>query len=106
MSSKRRTTWSRLGVLVSLPGLVLVAAVRGPRASAQDAAAEGEAVFEMREVSVFDRSESRAFHRLVRGQYAKCETEPDERVEAYPKLKSKRPYYGTITFGRRPYEPD
>ncbi len=105
MSSTRRAAWPRLGVLCFLPGLVFAAAVPAPGASAQDAATEDEAVFEMREVSVFDRSESRAFHRLVRGQYAKCETEPHERVEAYSKLKSERPYYGTTTFGRHPYEP-
>jgi len=67
------------------------------------AGADGEAVFEMREVAVFESTQSQE---LARGQYAQCETEPDEKVKVYPKLKSKRPLYGVIKFARDPYEPE
>ena len=105
MRSKRWTKRARLGVLLFLPALALAAVGLGFAPVAEDAEAEGEAVFEMQEVSVFGQSDSRLFSRLVRGQSARCETEPDEEVKAYPKLKSNRPFYGTVTFDRDYYEP-
>lgn len=72
-------------------------------AQVPSARADGEAVFEMREVSVFESTRSR---HLVRGQSARCETEPNEDVRAYPKLKSKRPLYGVVKFARDYMKPD
>lgn len=106
MRSERRSNWARLGVLFFLPALALMAAEPGVAAGAEDAETEGETVFEMREVPVFSRSDSRVFSRLVRGQSAQCDTEPNEEVKAYPKLKSKRPFYGTVTFDREYYDPN
>ena len=64
-------------------------------------AAPQEAVFAMREVSVFDLGGTRLDHiRLIRGQSATCSTLPDKTVKAYPKLKSKRPLYGKVEFDR------
>ena len=106
MRSERRTEWARSGVLLFLPALALAAAEPGCAVGAEDAETASEAVFEMREVSVFSRSDSRVFGRLVRGQTARCDIEPNEEVKAYPKLKSKRPFYGTVTFDREYYDPN
>ena len=60
-----------------------------------------EAVFAMREVSVFDLGGTRLDHiQLIRGQSATCSPLPDKTVKAYPKLKSKRPLYGKVQFDR------
>jgi hypothetical protein len=85
-------------------GLTLVG-VSVSLGTAQDspARADGEAVFEMREVSVFKSTRSQD---LVRGQSAQCETEPNEDVTAYPELKSKRPWYGVVKFARDYMKPD
>jgi len=77
---------------------VLLGTAHGPSARA-----DGEAVFKMREVSVFESTRSQD---LVRGQSAQCETEPNEDVIAYPKLKSKRPLYGVIKFARDYMNPE
>ena len=67
------------------------------------ARAESRAVFKMREVSAFQSARSRE---LVRGQNAQCETEPQEKVKVYPKLKSKRPLYGAVKFDRNFFQPE
>jgi hypothetical protein len=59
-----------------------------------------EAVFEMREISAFDKSDINHNRWLTSGQYAECSTEPDKEVRAYPKLKSKHPLYGKVGFDR------
>ena len=69
-----------------------------PAAAAEKKAAPAEAVFELRELSAFDKSDIQS--RLTRGEYAECTTEPDKAVKAYPKLKSKRPLYGKLLFDR------
>jgi hypothetical protein len=56
-----------------------------------------EAAFEMTEFSVFDEPEGSD---LLRGQAAYCQKEPYEQVKKYPELRSKRPWYGEIVFGR------
>ncbi len=106
MGSRRWTIRSRLGLVLVAPAVAAVFLATAPTAAAEQTDTAEEAVFEMREVSIFGRGESRDFNRLTRGQHAECETEPNEDVKAYPKLESKRPYYGTVTFGRSPYEPD
>jgi hypothetical protein len=56
-----------------------------------------EAAFEMREIDVF---KSVPIHmELLRGQAASCSKEPSKEVKAYPKLKSKSPWYGSVKFG-------
>ncbi|MHC4402780.1 MAG: hypothetical protein ACYTG0_24215, partial [Planctomycetota bacterium] len=74
-------------------------------ATALSAAGAQEAAFEMREVSVFED-----FHaapgdqpppwELTQGHAARSADGPAEEVKAYPKLVSKRPLYGTLTFSR------
>ena len=56
-----------------------------------------EAVFELREVPVFGEGKPKD-PRLTRGQYALCEDKPDPAVKAYPKLTSKKPFYGKVKF--------
>jgi hypothetical protein len=68
--------------------------------AAGEGAGPEEAVFEMREVSAFDKSDGNGGGSLTRGQYAECSTEPDKGVKAYPKLKSQRPLYGKLLFDR------
>ena len=59
----------------------------------------GGMVFEMEEFSIFDY-EGPIKPRLIIGQAAElCSVEPDERVKTYPKLRSKEPIYGAVTFG-------
>jgi len=87
-----------LGVLVA--GAAALAAeepAAGQKAPPKAAAAQ-EAVFEMREVSAFQAGVGAGWSPLARGQAAVCKTEPDKEVKAYPKLRSKRPLYGSVTF--------
>ncbi|MGD0517437.1 MAG: hypothetical protein ABSA26_07880, partial [Thermoguttaceae bacterium] len=67
-------------------------------AIAEDKTDPEEAVFEMREVSAFDKTDSSQGRSLTRGQYAPCSTEPDKEVKVYPKLQSKHPLYGKVKF--------
>jgi hypothetical protein len=69
-------------------------------APAAEKAGPGEAVFEMREISAFDKSDINQNRWLTSGQYAECSTDPDKEVRAYPKLKSKHPLYGKVAFDR------
>ncbi len=83
---------------------VVAAVILGWPWAAEVAAAEKpdaeEAVVEMREVSAFNKGDVNRGRMLTRGQYAECSTEPDKEVKAYPKLKSKRPLYGRLSFDR------
>jgi hypothetical protein len=64
-------------------------------------ASDQETVFPLQEVSAlkYGTREDRHAHYLLRGQAVQLSTEPDKQVKAYPQLKSKRPYYGKVTFG-------
>ncbi len=67
--------------------------------AASKPAVAAEAVFDLQEVSAFETmTQGGGWNPLVRGQSAECKTEPDPEVKAYPKLKSKRPLYGEVTF--------
>jgi len=79
------------GLALLAPSLGLPAA-----AGAEEKPGTKDAVFEMREVSVFDNAKQLLNH----GQYAACSSQPDEMVKAYPKLKSKHPIYGKLQFDR------
>lgn len=87
--------WTILVAAVLLFGAVQTAAM----------ADDEQAVFEMRETPVFGATYDASFHQLTRGQVADCRSEPHDRVKAYPELRSKRPWYGTIKFGRDFYNP-
>ncbi len=87
-----------LGVLVA--GAAALAAEEPPagqKAPPKPAAAH-EAIFVMQEVSAFQAAVRGGFNPLARGQAALCKTEPDKEVKAYPKLRSNRPLYGSVTF--------
>ena len=82
-----------------------------PAAGVKDAVAEkgkadktppaiGPTVFAMEEVSAFAKEEVDGATRYSYpgGSYTSCNTVPNKQVKAYPKLKSKHPQYGTVTF--------
>jgi hypothetical protein len=71
------------------------------------AAASGEAVFKMQEVSVFDQKEDpqTANFRMFGSAMASCTTKPATEVKAYPKLNSKRALYGMVVVNRDPEKP-
>jgi hypothetical protein len=63
--------------------------------------AEDEATFDLVEMSAFfGNQDNPHFYRLTSGQYAPCSIEPNDKVKVYPKLKSKRPWYGSVIFDR------
>jgi hypothetical protein len=72
--------------------------VAAAKAAAAKPGPPEKAVFEMREISVFDTKGRDPDERLTVGTYAACSTEPDKEVKAYPKLRSKHPLYGTFVF--------
>ncbi|MBN2128786.1 MAG: hypothetical protein JW741_04790 [Sedimentisphaerales bacterium] len=77
-------------ILVGLAGWFLTA----PLAAADESARQ----FELEEFSVFE-VEGPLQYMLRSGQYARdCGDEPDERVKAYPSLKSAKPVYGSVPF--------
>jgi len=87
-----------LWLLTTAPaGLAVEQPTTGQKARPKPATAE-EAAFEMREVSAFQAGVGAGWSPLARGQAAVCKTEPDKEVKAYPKLRSKRPLYGSVTF--------
>ena len=88
-------------------GLTLLLLALGPRAPAAEDkdTAEKEAVFDMKEVSVFDEAKDDRSFGLLRGQYAECKSEANKEVKAYPKLKSERPLYGTVKFDPKLSDP-
>ncbi len=75
--------------------LLCALAVAGP-AGPVPAAAQGgeEAVFKLREVSVFDQGDDR----FLRGQAALCQDQPFSEVKSYPVLVSRKPIYGSVRF--------
>jgi hypothetical protein len=72
-----------------------------------DSKADDAAVFDMKEVSLYDQKGGAATAQfpIVGGQTASLSTEPAKEVKAYPKLNSKRPLYGSISFNRRSGKP-
>jgi hypothetical protein len=89
-----RTAWA---VPLLLAGVAAIVFSSPPTVATAE---EEEAVFPMREVSAFDKSDSEHGRLLTRGEYAECTAEPDKEVKAYPKLKSKCPLYGKVKFDR------
>jgi hypothetical protein len=71
------------------------------------AGAGAEAVFNMQEVSIFDQKEDpqMASVPMFGSVTASCTLKPAPEVKAYPKLKSKRALYGSITLNRDPEKP-
>jgi hypothetical protein len=61
-----------------------------------------EATFDLKEISVFERSDQESRYSLGRGQYVGCEAKPFKEVKKYPPLKSKRPLYGVLKCGFNP----
>jgi hypothetical protein len=85
---------------LALAGLAFWAGILAVEAFPECRAPAAEpAVFEMKEASALA-------HGYVRGQAVSCASEPNEQVKAYPKLKSKKPYYGVVAFDRNYLEPD
>jgi hypothetical protein len=72
------------------------------------AGAGEEAVFDMKEVSLYSQKERAAISEfpIFSGQIASLRTEPPKEVRVYPKLNSKQPLYGSIVFDRSPGKPD
>ncbi|MHC4402783.1 MAG: hypothetical protein ACYTG0_24230 [Planctomycetota bacterium] len=90
-----------IGPAVLLAGLALAFGALG----LVPAIAGEEAVFEMREISVFDKLAEEdgggpRRYQLMNGQHASCTPEPNDEVKAYPKLKSRQPLYGTLAVQR------
>jgi hypothetical protein len=71
------------------------------------AGADGEAVFDMVEVSLFDEKARGAVSQvpMYGGQSVPLSAEPSKDVKAYPKLNSKRPLYGAIVLKPDPEKP-
>lgn len=63
-------------------------------------AAMQPAVFAMEEVTAFGKEEVNGKTRYIYpgGSFTSCNTAPNKLVKAYPKFKSKRPLYGSVTF--------
>ena len=64
----------------------------GAAAAASD---EKEQTFTLREVSVFDQGADN----FIRGQFGPCREKPFTEVKAYPRFKSAKPLYGSVSFG-------
>ncbi|MHC4176566.1 MAG: hypothetical protein ACYSWU_03615 [Planctomycetota bacterium] len=94
--------WKRLWIVGGVLGVLLL--LMGVPAAAE----QKEAVFEMEEISVFEQGGSE-FPQLValamRGQNVSCSFVRRGDVKKYPELKSSRPVYGSVTFGRSPTAP-
>ena len=69
--------------------------------------ADEPAVFNMKEVSLYDQKERAEVSEfpIFGGQIASLRTQPANEVKAYPKLKSKQPLYGSIVFHGSPGKP-
>jgi hypothetical protein len=61
-------------------------------------------VVKLEEAPAFGKEQTPGQVRYPQGQYASCRIVPDPRVKAYPKLNSKRPLYGTVTFDADYYQ--
>jgi hypothetical protein len=93
-----------MGIVLAL--VLLCSATSGPAAE-EKAAPNGEAVFELKEVSLFDEKGGQANwqYPMFGMQEAAVNTQPAKEVKAYPKLNSKQPLYGSIVFSRNPERP-
>lgn len=92
------TIWSAAIYRRFLGVLVVLWLGADPKAAPADEAA----TFPLKEVSVFEKKQDKGSiaQMPLRGEHGSCSTVPDKEVKTYPKLKSKRPLYGTVTFGR------
>ncbi|MFC1706055.1 hypothetical protein ACFL59_04425 [Planctomycetota bacterium] len=59
----------------------------------------GDITVKLTVASVFELGERGAA--FLSGQYSKCEDAPAVEVKSYPSLKSKKPIYGSVTFGAK-----
>jgi len=89
--------WSTAGGLTLAFAILDLAAV-----FAADETGSGETVFEMRERSALTAEPEQSARMLTRGQFVQCADSPFKGVKAYPKLKSKHPLYGKVTFDPDP----
>lgn len=97
-----------MGKNLLLVGVLLLTGVATGRTAvrAAEEPAANDAVFKMEEVSVFDVKEVGPYGlAFVGGQMAVCTPTPNPEVNAYPKLKSKRPLYGFMMVVRSPTSP-
>lgn len=86
------------GVLVcAWLGLGLAAPLLG----AADAG-QGDEVFKLREVSVFEGGHQS----FTRGQMGECQDKPFPEVKAYPDFRSKKPVYGSVSFATQRGQPN
>ncbi|MGO9114564.1 MAG: hypothetical protein ACLP9L_35560 [Thermoguttaceae bacterium] len=91
--------WSTAGGLTLAFAILDLAAV----SAADNRTGPEEAVFEMRERSALALEPGQPGHAmLTRGQYVLCGTTPLKEVKAYPKLRSKHPFYGKVKFDPDP----
>ena len=101
--------WAVAGVLA----LVLLCSATSSRATDEkappdqkavaDSKAGDEAVFDMKEVSLFDEKDAAVTPQsLFGGLNTSLGPQPAKEVKAYPKLNSKQPLYGSVTFSRNP----
>jgi hypothetical protein len=69
-----------------------------------DSKADDAAVFDLKEVSLYDQKGGTAIASvpIFGGANTSLNTKPAAEVKAYPKLNSKRPLYGSIVFDRKP----
>jgi hypothetical protein len=87
-------------VFLAICGILLAFLFLGSTAAAADKESGGEtAEFEMREVSVFEKTDI-TYRPLTRGASVSCSNEPDKAVHAYPKLYSRKPLYGKLELDR------
>jgi len=93
MTIRLNVAFASLALMLLLPGSASWSV------AAEEAAAPVEdAVFEMREISTLKPSAIVPNYRLALGGYASCSEEPDKEVKAYPKLNSKHPLYGKLSY--------
>ena len=81
--------------------LTLLALLGGQPVRAAD-----EAVFEMKEISLFAeaRTNEELAGELIEGANAFFDSDRSEEVKRYPQFKSPRPLYGTVTFGEDQFD--
>ena len=93
-----------IGIILAL--MLLCSATSGPAAE-EKAPPNKEAVFELKEISLFDQKGGAAAWQfpMFGMQEAAVSTQPAKEVKAYPKLNSKQPLYGSIVFSRNPERP-
>jgi hypothetical protein len=115
----RVTRWAKCLALSAAVLLPVVAAANekatekkaAPEPSAEEPVAEKEAaakeaVFDLEEFSVLDTKDSQTDYEFRIGQRESCSHDPDKTVKAYPKLKSDKPWYGSIRFDRKRSDPN